>query len=737
MSRRRPHLVFCILYLMFRRAYCVGVAAFAEGKGRAKSALRSAKGCHPTDSSFVFQPASHKPLATSRISSVVLLCSCALMLLCPCLRPAAAAFRAARGPQIGYAYPAGGRQASTFEMRLAGRYLDGVSGLVLSGGGAVAEVVEHIKPLSGRDIQLLRDRLKELQTQTAPPKQPRQAADNDTNAAAPIDRDAVQKEIAEIRRKLDNPKNRNRENPQLSEDVVLQVTLAPDAEPGRRELRLKTAGGLSNPVVFYVDRLPEYAEKESPDPEPIASLPVVVNGRIMPGDVDRFTLTLQEGRKVVMAVAARDLIPYLADAVPGWFQATLALYDANGVEVAYADDFRFDPDPVLCFDVPADGLYTLEIKDAVYRGREDFVYRITIGELPFITDIFPLGGPAGTETTVQLAGWNLPRKQLTVSADEPCILPISLPKAGLVSNRAAFAVDTLPEYTETNDGRWTNGAPLVPRPSSIVPLASLPVIINGRIDPPGDSDVFCFEGRAGQEIVAEVTARRLNSPLDSLLKLSDAAGQTLAVNNDYEDKAAGLATHHADSYLSLALPADGTYHLHIGDAQHQGGPAYAYRLRISEPRPDFELRIVPASVNVRAGASATLGIHALRKDGFAGDIRLSLTDAPQGFVLSPTRIPGNQEMVKLTLRAPAGRPVESLTLRVEGRADIQGRTITRTAVPAEDMMQAFFYRHLVPAQELQVAVLPRPAAANPARRPNAPANPRTTPATPPKSAQPQ
>ena len=29
----------------------------------------------------------------------------------------------------------------------------------------------------------------------------------------------------------------------------------------------------------------------------------------------------------------------------------------------------------------------------IYRGREDFVYRIALGELPFITGIFPLGRP--------------------------------------------------------------------------------------------------------------------------------------------------------------------------------------------------------------------------------------------------------------------------------------------------------------------------------------------------------
>ncbi len=74
---------------------------------------------------------------------------------------------------------------------------------------------------------------------------------------------------------------------------------------------------------------------------------------------------------------ARRLIPYLADAVPGWFQATVAVYDANGNELASADDYRFDPDPVLYYEIPRDGEYEMEIHDAIYRGREDFVYRVS------------------------------------------------------------------------------------------------------------------------------------------------------------------------------------------------------------------------------------------------------------------------------------------------------------------------------------------------------------------------
>ena len=39
--------------------------------------------------------------------------------------------------------------------------------------------------------------------------------------------------------------------------------------------------------------------------------------------------------------------------------------------------------------------------------------------------------------------------------------------------------------------------------------------------------------------MAEVYARRLDSPLDSVLKLTDAAGKQLAFNDDHEDKGAG------------------------------------------------------------------------------------------------------------------------------------------------------------------------------------------------------
>ena len=54
--------------------------------------------------------------------------------------------------------------------------------------------------------------------------------------------------------------------------------------------------------------------------------------------------------------------------------------------------------------------------------------------------------------------------------------------------------------------------------------------------------------------------------------------------------------------------------------------------------------------------------------------------------------------------APPAPTEEPLHLSLEGQAFIQGHPVVHPAVPAEDMMQAFLYRHLVPAKELAVTV---------------------------------
>ncbi len=609
-------------------------------------------------------------------------------------------------PHLGYVYPAGGRQGTIFQVRIGGRSLDGATDVTISGSGVEAKVVAQDKPLPQQQINSLREKLQELA------KKGRDAA--------------TLKEMAEIRDQISASVKRLA-NPALAEVVVVQVTVAPDAALGERELRLATPLGLSNPLVLRVGQLPEFCENESSRatyPETAITLPATVNGRIVPRDtskmlfparqgqqfqyanVDRYRFEAHPGQQLVVVASARELIPYLADAVPGWFQAVVALYDVHGKELAYDDDYRFHPDPVLHYVIPENGDYILEIKDAIYRGREDFVYRISIGELPFVTSIFPLGGPAGASTAVELKGWNLPVDKLTVTDQdqESGSRLLSVSKGELVSNHVAFGVDTLPECLEKEANDSPKSAQEV----------TLPIIVNGRIDKSGDWDVFRFDAHTGDQIVAGVYARRLDSPLDSVLKLTDADGRQLAFNDDHEDKGSGLDTHHADSRILATVPTDGTYYLYVGDAQRKGGAEYAYRLRISPPRPDFELRVCPSAINAAAGQTIPISVYALRKDGFSGDITLTLKGVPKMLVLSGGVVPGGQDHVQATLTLPPVARNEPISLRLEGRATIQGRELVRQAVPADDMMQAFAYRHLVPAKDLRVTTVKRAVVRAPA-----------------------
>ncbi len=640
-----------------------------------------------------------------KLLSKVIALATHLPLVFALLGPPRAHAQAARpAPHLGFVYPAGGQQGTTVTVSIGGQNLAGDCVAFLSGPGVHARAVAYERPLTQRELNDLRERAQVLQDK-------RTAARNDPTKPPFTAKD--EKEAADIRQQIATRGNRQA-SPVIAETVTLEVTVTPDAAPGERELRLKTPGGLSNPVVFCVGQLPEVAEpvvtatsnrtprNRAADPRtgrPVSereiTLPAVVNGQILPGEVDRIRFTARKGQRLTIAASARTLLPYLADAVPGWFQATLALYDSKGRELAYGDDYRFNPDPVLLREIPEDGVYVIEIKDAIYRGREDFVYRIAVGELPFVTSIFPLGGPLASRVNLALSGWNLATNEITMDTTDkrPGTFLLSVRNQALLSNPVRFALDTRPESLAAESA----GSQRI----------TLPAVLNGRIARAGTEAVFAFEGRAGDAVVADVLARRLGSPLDSVLTLTDPQGKTLATNDDTEDKAAGLLTHHADSRISVRLPADGTYNLRLGDAQRQGGPEFGYRLRIGAPRPDFELRIVPSSINVRAGGSTVVTVYALRRDGFEGEIDLGLLEAPRGFALSGARIPAGEEKVQLTLTAPPTARPEPYDLSLAGRATIDGKPVVHPAVPAEDMMQAFAYRHLVTARELKVSVTSR------------------------------
>ncbi len=229
-----------------------------------------------------------------------------------------------------------------------------------------------VKPMTQQQANQLREKLRALtdripgragaqgkaakKQDAKPGKEPSNKPPASPVKTAPLSAEERQT-ILDIRKKLLKFVKRP-PNPAIAQTAVLHVTTSPDAQPGVRELRLETPAGLSNPLVFQIGRLPEVVRKPVDDDDlpgqrplrklqeqgraatgeqPIidVQLPAVVNGQILSGQVDRYRFAAKKGQHLVLAVSAQQLVPYIADAVPGWFQAAIRLSDEEGKELAY------------------------------------------------------------------------------------------------------------------------------------------------------------------------------------------------------------------------------------------------------------------------------------------------------------------------------------------------------------------------------------------------------------------
>ena len=616
-----------------------------------------------------------------------------------------------RNPHLSYVYPAGCERGMTCEVVVGGQYLQEANDVYVSGDGVKVEIVKWYRPLTAGQYNNLRTNLRETRERLAGQAALRGSGVLPTEAEIALAAGITDDQLREMKIYRERDRDPKRQpNDQLEEEVTLRLTVSMEAKLGKRELRFLSDTAISNPIWLHLDRWIEQRESEPNNvvPSEVESrLPVVINGQIMPGDVDRFRFQANKGMRLVIQVAARDVIPYLADAVPGWFQAVVRITDEAGDEVSFADSFYYRQDPVLYFEVPRDGRYTIEIRDSLFRGREDFVYRMTVGETPFVTSVFPLGARVDSEMRVQLRGWNLTQTEQSVQTmSRRQYRPVRWYSAiqGDHSVRFPLQIDHWPEQFEqaTNDDRQTAQA------------ISTRMTVNGKIEEPGDKDVYVIKG--GGRFVAEIHARRLGSPLDSMLSLSDAEGNEIAFNDDYIDKSQSMLTHHADSHLSASLGSRGDCYLTVTDAQNKGGPDFGYRLCMRAPQADYELRVVPSSIIGRAGQVVPITVFALRHDGFDQDIELSLVDPPPGFKIDGGVIPGKSDQVRMTLTLPERPPVEVVTLAMEGSANRRLRSrspIVRPAIPAENMMQAFIWYHLVPVENWNVVISGKPVAKMP------------------------
>lgn len=397
-----------------------------------------------------------------------------------------------------------------------------------------------------------------------------------------------------------------------------------NAASGIRDFRVAGPHGVSTVGQLVVVRdlvVVESANNDTVQTAQKVSLPAAVCGAIeKTEDRDYFKFHVEAGQSLVFRVHGLRLEDRIHDlqfhldpiiTLRGPLGATLAVRD-NGIS----------GDPLLCHRFAQGGDYTLEIRDVRFNGNRDWVYCVEINDRPFASAVFPLAVHPGERTAFFPVGYQLGETKtldwLVPRTMGNGLHDVRLPLGKGQLNAIPIVATELPLIEE---GRADNDTQRTAQPISI------PAVVNGRIEKEADVDVYSFPATKGEAFYFEVVSRRAGSPLDSLLQITDAKGRRLTDGDDLSEF--GRTT--ADAAIeSWTAPAGGTYFISVRDLLQRGGEAYVYCLTLAKPEPQFQLTLDTDKTELTPGTRGVVFVNAFRKNGFQGEIALSIEGLPEG-----------------------------------------------------------------------------------------------------------
>jgi len=299
--------------------------------------------------------------------------------------------------------------------------------------------------------------------------------------------------------------------------LKVEAEIGPNTQIGIHRVFVQTPYGTTGSVTFAVGDWPEIEQREPNDtPETAQKIawPCSAVGKMdQPGDVDCYLFDAHSGDELVFDLVAAPIRSKL--------QPVLTLVDVTGQVLAESKPRIGQVDALLGYRFSSDGRYILAVKDYENAGGPESYYRLNVGAFPVITDTFPLGVQKGTETEIEVKGFNLGGvRTLHVQAphDSGWGRTMELPlqtAAGPLFYPYRIAIGEDPEGRAISDNTTIEKAQRVP----------IPIAINGRLNSP--QQYFRFQAKKGETLRLEVMARRLHSPLDSEIEVLNAKGQPI------------------------------------------------------------------------------------------------------------------------------------------------------------------------------------------------------------------
>ncbi|MFZ9823849.1 MAG: serine protease, partial [Gemmataceae bacterium] len=378
------------------------------------------------------------------------------------------------------------------------------------------------------------------------------------------------------------------------------------------------------------------------------------NGNTLARSIHYYRFQPKKGQRLIVDCATRGIDSKL--------NATLVVADSAGRDLMVERSSG-----LIDFTAPKDGDYVIKIHELTFKGGPAFYYRLALKEIQ--------------------AGAPIVRQPSTRAVNA-----YSWPPVGLAAQASGNEVEP------NNEGRKAQ-------------KITLPCDIAGKFFPAADVDFYEFEAKKGDEWWVELSSERLGLPTDpsilvthilkgengsadkvaEVLELSDIPSPVKVSSNGYAYDGPPYNAGTSDILGKLVIKQDGLHRLQVSDlfGGTRSNPNHAYRLVIRKAQPDFalvawamhmELRngdrnALSKPLTLRGGATMALEVIAFRRDGFDGEIEISMEGLPKGVTAQGLRIPQGKSNGMMLITAAEDAPRGYANAKFVGRAKIAEKEI--------------------------------------------------------------
>lgn len=440
------------------------------------------------------------------------------------------------------------------------------------------------------------------------------------------------------------------------------VTIANEAVPGVHDARVLSRLGVSSARAFSVSKLPEVTRtKPNNTVETALAIPLnsICNAVMTNRAVDFYSFQGVKGKRVIVDCAAAGIDSKLTPVV--------IVADAQGRDLMVNRTGG-----LLDFTPPSDGTYLVKLHSLTFQGGPQQFYRLALQE---VAGDAPAPRQAGTAT----------------------VSSMSWPPHGLAALAASQEME--PNNKQVQAQKLT-----------------LPCDIAGSFFPAADVDTFEFTAKKGETWWVEVASERLGLATDPFVlvqrvtkegdketltdvtELYDIPSPMKVSSNGYSYDGPPYDAGSPDVLGKVEIKEDGIYRIQVRDlfGGTRTDPGNLYRLIVRQAAPDFSLAAwavhmtlrngdrsaLSKPIALRAGSTMAFEVVVVRRDGFDGDIELSMEGLPPGVTASGLKIPAGKVQGMVIVSANENAPPAFSIAKMLGRAGINGANVARTCVLA-------------------------------------------------------